>query len=170
MNHIHYLNSFKNAANRPDKKLLSKKQVEVETGIWLECIVLRLQKKHWANSPYDKPHSGSSIFFSVWLNDKTIKKNKILYNIHALKLRQLKGYAITSKAFASGVRKKFKNFEHQWPNVSVDFGPQTLMQGWEKMETAHLEKTILELADKFLEIDFLIDDLLGDYKLKNIYF
>jgi hypothetical protein len=137
----------------------------VQTGTWLESVVLKLHKKHWANMPFETPQSGSAIFFSIWMNDKTLKEDKLFYNIHALRLRQLKGYSITSREFAENFRKKFKQYENRWPNVSVDYGPLTLMEGWIKPDPTHLQKNILELANKFLEIDFLIDDLLMKYKV-----
>jgi hypothetical protein len=167
MDTLQYLDKFKKAVDKVDKKLLAKKQLEIDTGIWLDSVVLRLQKKHWANNPSEKPHSGSAIFFSVWLTDQSIKDNRILYNIHALKLRQLNGYTITSREFAAAFREKFIRFEQYWPNISVDHGPQTLIQGWKKTELEQMENNILELANKFLEIDVLIDELLTTYKSPN---
>jgi hypothetical protein len=159
-----YLAAFKKAAGKMDENLLAKKKLEIETGIWLESVVLRLQKSAWANKPYERPQSDTAIFFSIWLHDKTIKENKIFYNIHALKLRQLKGYKITSREFAAAFRSRFKPYAHQWPNVSVDFGPQTLMEGWEKLDTANIQEDVFKIASRFLEIDTLIDDLLDGYK------
>src|SRR3954464_10784433 len=93
------LAAFKQAANRLDGNLLIKKKLEIETGVWLSSVVLRLQKNAWANNPREKPHAGPAIFFSIWSNDQPIKDQKIFYNIHALKLRQLHGYRITSREF-----------------------------------------------------------------------
>ena len=63
-----------------------------------------------ANNPFEKPQPGPAIFFSVWIN-AGIKEHKLFYNIHALKLRQLKGYNITSRKFASDFREQFKSHE-----------------------------------------------------------
>ena len=162
----YYLNKFEKAAASLDKKLITKKEIEVETGVWLDSVVLRLQKKHWANMPFQRPQSGPAIFFSVWVNDKTLKAGKIFYNIHALKLRQLKGYSLTSREFANKFRESFKPFSNSWPNVSVDYGPLTLMEGWQKAEPETMQNDIAALANKFLQIDFLIDDLLNANRLK----
>ena len=166
MNSEYYLTKFEKAAASLDKKLVNKKGIEVETGVWLDSVVLRLQKKHWANLPFQKPQSGPAIFFSVWLNDKTLKAGKIFDNIHALRLRQLKGYSLTSREFANKFREGFKTFSNSWPNVSVNYGPLTLMEGWQKAEPEHLQNDIAALANKFLQIDFLIDDLLNANRLK----
>ena len=167
MDFPYYLNEFKQAADQLDKTLLAKKEIETETGIWLNSVVLRLQKRSWANKPSERPQSGAAIFFSAWLNAAAVKEDMLLYNIHALKLRQLSGYSIASREFAAAFRQRFKRVERQWPHVSTGFGPLTLMQGWKEIDTGHLPKDISVLANKFLEIDFLIDDLLRHYKRSN---
>jgi len=48
----------------------------------------------------ERVENTSGIFFSIWTNDRSIKKNRANYRIHALKLRELKGYAITRRDFA----------------------------------------------------------------------
>ena len=160
MNTICHFDIFQTAAAQLDKKILSKKQIEIATGMILESVFLKLYKTHWANATPDPLTSPSRIFFSVWLNDKAIKEGKLLYNIHALKLRQLKGYSITSREFATAFRIKFKTFEKHWPNVSTKFGPLTLMEGWTKLNEATIQDDIIKLGKQFLEIDYLIDDLL----------
>ncbi len=159
-----YLTEFKKAAGRLDGRLLAQKKMEVEVGVWLESVVLRLQKSAWANKPYERPQSDAAIFFSVWVSDKAVKEHKIFYNIHALKLRQLQGYKIASREFATAFRARFKPFEHRWPNVKTDFGPLTLMEGWEKPDRTTIEEDVFRIAGRFLEIDSLIDELLVRYR------
>ena len=166
MNFTYYLDKFQQASDRLDKKLLAKKQMEVAVGVYHDSVFLKLYKKAWANKVPDPLTSASRIFFSVWINDKLIQEQKIFYNIHALKLRQLNGYTITSRKFADDFRKSFRSFEHQWPNVSVQFGPLTLMEGWQKVDEKNFQKEMLELARRFLEIDYLVDDLLEKCKQK----
>ena len=164
-----YLDKFQKAAGQLDKKLLIKKKVEAAVVMYgEECVVLKLYKRAWINQFQDPLTSASRIFFSVWISDSTINEQKILYNIHALKLRQLKGYSIQSRKFADNFRARFKDFEHKWKNVSVNFGPLTLMEGWLKIDLENLQDEILELANNFLEIEYLIDDTLAHFKLAPI--
>ena len=86
MNFTYYLDKFQQSANRLDKKLLAKKQIEVAVGIYQDSVFLKLYKKAWANKVPDPLAAASRIFFSVWINDKLIQEQKIFYNIHALKL------------------------------------------------------------------------------------
>ena len=160
-----YLAKFQQASNHLDKRLLTKKQVESDVDMFgKDCVVLRLYKRSWTNQFQDPLKSESRIFFCVWISDSSIKEQKILYNIHALKLRKLKDYSIQSRKFADIFRAGFKSFEHQWKNVSVDFGPLTLMEGWIKIDVDNFQDDILELANHFLEIDHLVDDTLAHFK------
>ena len=160
-----YLHEFQKVAAQLDKKLLSKKKIESAVVMYGEdCVVLKLYKRSWTNELHSPLTSASRIFFSVWLNDSTIGEQKIFYNIHALKLRQLKGYSIQSRRFAGIFRNSFKNFEHKWENVSVNFGPLTLMEGWLKMDLRNFQCEILKLANNFLEIEHLVDETLAHFK------
>jgi hypothetical protein len=87
-----------------------------------------------------------------------------LYNIHALKLRQLKGYSIESRKFADTFRGEFKDFEYKWQNVSIKFGPLTLMEGLLKINAENFQDEILELVNNFLEIEYLVDETLAKFK------
>lgn len=165
MDYEYFLEKFRKSAAGIDESLLNKRQLKVYVGLTLNSVVLKLYKTEWTNDPADPINSKTRIFFAIWVNDETIKKNQIFYNIHALKLRELKGYSITSRDFANHFRNKFKPFEEAWKNVSAAFGPLTLMEGWEKFEDENLEKTILRLANNFLEIDHLIDDTLRKFRL-----
>jgi hypothetical protein len=68
-------------------------------GPYKACSVLKLQKPSWTNDPMDRVENTSGIFFSIWTNDRSMMKNRANYNIHALKLRDLKGYSIKSRDF-----------------------------------------------------------------------
>lgn len=159
-----YLPLFKKAADKLDKKLLHEKQIEVAVGIVLDSVFLKLYKKSWANPSQDPLTAESRIFFSVWINDSTIAKQKISYNIHAFKLRKLKGYTIESRKFAETFRAYFKNSEPKWENVSVDFGPLTLMEGWMTLDEKKTEDDLLQLSRNFLEIEHLIDSTLTEFR------
>jgi hypothetical protein len=159
-----YLKTFQKTADQIYNTSLKETDIDIKAGIWLNAPVIKLQKKDWANAALDKGPAGPSIFFSIWTGDKAIKENKILYNIHALKLRKLNGYTITSREFAAAFRERFKPFEHAWPNVSTAFGPLTLMEGWEKCNPEDPGNIIINLVNQFLKIDFIIDNLLNERK------
>ena len=159
---LNYLEKFQTAASQIDKTRLTRQQLEIAVGTFLHCHVLKIYKKSWAN-PLENPlTSPSRIFFSVWIDPA--KEQELYYNIHALKLRQLKGYKIESRKFAEAFRKSFKEFEPKWKNVSLKFGPLTLMQGSIPVDPENFQNEVLELSNKFLEIEHIIDLTLARYK------
>jgi hypothetical protein len=129
-------------------------------GFYEACSVLKLQKASWTNDPMDRVQNTSGIFFSIWMDKESVRKNRANYNIHALKLRQLEGYSITSRDFASEFRKGFASKRNTWPNVSVTYGPQTLMQGWIEVDPNNFEESVLSLMESFQRLTPLIDRLL----------
>jgi hypothetical protein len=167
-----YLERFQEAAGRIDKGLLARRRrsadagpIEVATGLFKDSVFLKLYKRSWASPGQDPLIAESRIFFSVWVSDSAIREEKLFYNIHALKLRKLKGYSIESRKFADVFRAGFKDFAPQWENVSVKYGPLTLMEGWIKTDPGNFEEEILELVGKFLEIEYLVDEALAKFKL-----
>ena len=165
MDTLFYFEKFQKASDKIDKKLLAKKQVQNKVVLFgKDCVVLKLYKSSWANPFQDPVTSESRIFFSVWISNSSLKEEKLFYNIHALKLRKLKGYAIESRKFAFIFREHFEAFEHKWENVRVDFGPLTLMEGWVKFDPKNFQTDILELANQFLDIEHLVDETLAHFK------
>jgi hypothetical protein len=141
---------------RPSDGLICKQ------GLYNDCCVLKLQKAAWTNDRMDQLRNETGIFFSIWTNAKAAAgKNRANYNIHALKLRQLAGYSITSRDFANEFRKSFSSLCAAWPNVSVDYGPLTLMQGWIEVDVNRFEKDALGLMERFQSVSPLIDRLLA---------
>jgi hypothetical protein len=164
MNTAHYLAVFTKAADRLNKALLHRKQIEPAVGEVLDSVFLKLYKRSWLNPNEDPLTADTRIFFSVWVNDSTLSEQKLFYNIHALKLRKLKGYTIESRKFADVFRKEFKSVAKQWPNVSVKFGPLTLMEGWITIDEDNLENQITTIASQFLLLAPLVDRALTVFK------
>jgi len=129
-------------------------------GIYHDSVVLKLQKAAWTNDRMDQLPNQTGIFFSIWANAGTAARSRVNYNIHALKLRRLVGYSITSRDFANDFRKNFASMRAAWPNVSVDYGPLTLMQGWLEIDLNTFEKDALALMERFEQVSPMIDRLL----------
>ena len=129
-------------------------------GFYKNCIVLKLQKPHWTNDPMDRVQNESGIFFSIWIEEKATRTNRANYNIHALKLRELKQFAISSRDFAADFRRNFASVRNAWPNVSTDYGPLTLMEGWIDFRPDTCESEIVALMERFQQLSPVIDRLL----------
>lgn len=156
---------FERAARRV-RPALRPHQLEVEAGSWLGSSALKVQKPSWTQSRAmpNEPHAGT--FFSVWVEPKGLKKKQAFYNIHALRLRSLNAYELQSREFAEAFRTRFARQRAEWPNVSIDFGPQTLMQGWIPLDESRLEQDAAKLILQFVPLSELIDDLLEQRKAR----
>lgn len=159
-----YLERFRKAVNLLNPEQLKEMQLEVAVVEVLNCVCLKIYKKVWCSPNEDSLLAKSRIFFSVWISEESDREQKLLYNIHAFKLRYLPGYAIESRKFADLFRRDFKAFEQQWPNVSVKYGPLTLMEGWTGFDHKSIAQEIIALANNFLTIAPLIDDTLASFK------
>ena len=161
----HFTEIFSRIKSDSAPRLLAKTSLVCTTGFYTGCPVLKLQKASWTNDELPKTPSTSGLFFSIWISEKGLAKNQVSYNIHALKIKDLNGYQIKkSREFASDFRSKFQAHRGFWPNVGTDYGPQTLMEGWIRLNLATFEKDTLNLMRQFVEMHGLIDALLDRYK------
>ncbi|MCR8560662.1 hypothetical protein KXD93_23605 [Mucilaginibacter sp. BJC16-A38] len=165
MDTSYYLQIFQSAAEQLDKQLFARRELKIAVVVYHESVVLKVYKQSWASPVQDPLTAETRIFFSVWINYSETQKQKLFYNIHAFKLRKLSGYEIESRKFAAIFRSGFKKYEHEWQNVSLNFGPLTLMQGWVQSETEQVQDEIIKLSYNFLEIVHLIDSTIATFKI-----
>ena len=123
---------------------------------------LKLLKDAWTNDSHDQLRNTSGIFFSIWESTRKGDEDRLLYNIHALKMRQLQGYKARSREFAFAFRREFLPYWGAWPHVSTDYGPLTLMQGWIERRPHRLARDIYDLAQPFQDLVPVIDRLLSE--------
>jgi hypothetical protein len=155
------LQAFKNVKSDFDRSGPLESDLICKVGLMSGCPVLKIQKPAWTNDSMEELPNQTGIFFSIWQDEMGVKTNRLLYNVHALKLRTLRGYAITSRDFADEFRSAFQLQAKLWQNVSVAFGPLTLMQGWQHFEPSHAEQQVHLLIRQFEGIAPIIDDLLS---------
>lgn len=139
-----------------------------KTGVWPdatapEAAVLKIFKAHWMPDWQDEVVGTTvGIFFSVWIDEAAVKRGGLHYNLHALKLRQLPGYVLESRKFASAFRATFGPRSTGWPAVKMAFGPQTLFQGFAKCPLERADVGAYNLAKKFTSLGGVVDGLLKD--------
>jgi hypothetical protein len=156
-----FCEAFRNIKREYDRRDSKVSDLVCKEGFYSGCPVIKLQKAAWTNDSMRSVPNQSGIFFSVWLDEKGLAKNRAHYNVHALKLRQLEGYKLTSIDFAKHFRQAFKRYQKAWPNVRVDYGPLTLMEGWIEIDLNTFEHDVLELMNGFAQLSRIIDELLG---------
>ncbi len=124
-------------------------------------MVLKLRQHHWSPELTDAIVSEIGIFFSVWIECDGGPEDRLHYNLHALKLRQLKPYRLESRKFARAFREAFSSRSAGWPNVRTDYGPQTLFQGFVVCPQSHIEEAATELTDRFAPLADVVNRLLA---------
>lgn len=165
MDYNFYQQKFQEALDQISQKEFNALGLKISVEIILESVALKIYKPEWSNDLQSPLDASSRIFFSVWISDKTIEEGRLYYNIHALKLRELKGYKIQSRNFAEDFRNRFTKYQKNWDNVSVKYGPLTLMQGWCELKQENLQQDIIKLSQSFLEISSIIDETLSHFKI-----
>ncbi|MBC8109337.1 MAG: hypothetical protein H7Z14_22325 [Anaerolineae bacterium] len=154
------LATFRKIQRDLGKKLLADHQLVCKVGAYKGSAVIKLQKANWTNDQMNVVPNTSGIFFSVWVDEKFDRSGRISYNIHALKLRELKGYQIRrSTDLAATFRARFGKVKAAWPNARVDYGPLTWMQGWIPA-TATVKQDVERLLAEFVRMHPIIDEVL----------
>lgn len=124
------------------------------------CPPLYLAKPHWTNRFDPDRESTLGIFCSIWVAPTMLKKKHFAYNIHAKTLAKLPGYQLKPREFAAEFRALVKSDVSAWPNIRLDYGPSTLLQGKEICELDSFAEKVEERILGFVDIYEHIDDLL----------
>lgn len=163
MDYNFYNETFRQAITELSKEKLEQNGLKLSVEIVLDSVALKIYKPEWSSDIHSPLDAVGRIFFSIWVNDTTLQEGRIYYNIHALKLKELKRYRIPGRKFADDFRNEFMKYQKGWPNVNIKYGPLTLMQGWMEWKTDTLQKNIDELVQDFIKISPVIDMVLEKY-------
>lgn len=131
-----------------------------------DSAVFYLAKNEWTNRLVKKAGEDTQgVFCSLWTNAELIKQGRFSYNIHSLKLHALPACRLTSRKFAEDFRNAVKDRIREWPNVRTDYGPLTLLQGYELCELDDFSTKARERVEAFASISGIIDALFEQGKL-----
>ncbi len=125
-----------------------------------EEAVLYVAKNNWTNRFDPQRKSTVGIFFSVWVTPELLDKQEFAYNIHSKQLRKLPGYRLTSKKFANDFRELVQDRVSAWPNIRLDYGPLTLLQGRDSCRLETFAVKVKQRVTEFTGIHEEIDNLL----------
>ncbi|WP_147263321.1 hypothetical protein [Roseimicrobium gellanilyticum] len=156
-----YLAILESVRDTISSDLMHQHQLRCEVGDWMDSAVLKLQKDSWTSGG-----TAQGIFFSIWLGEKELKARRFNYNIHALKMSDLPGHFVKPREFAAAFREKLEadDLNSGWPNLSTDYGPQTLMQGWMPLDEVTFRQDVEALIERFVGMLQVIDALLLERK------
>lgn len=126
------------------------------------CPPLYIAKPHWTNRFDEERESTIGIFCAIWVAPTLLKKRQFAYNIHSKTLHKLPGYKLKSRKYANDFRRLVKSQVAQWPGISLDYGPLTLLEGKDTCDLDSFSEKVEERIFGFVDIHQHIDDLLED--------
>ena len=132
-----------------------------------EDSYLYIAKKHWTNRFDLEREATIGVFFCVWVSPELVEKQEYAYNIHSKQLHKLPTYKLASREFANEFPKIVKTRVSSWPNIRMDYGPITLLEGRGTLELGSFKETIEERISEFVGIHAQIDKLLEVSALSN---
>lgn len=153
-NHLAIFNALKSERAAHFK---SQHGLDIKTGEGLGAAILKLLKPSWTTDGPDDILNTNGLFFSVWVDADCEAKGIARFNLHAKKLRFIKGQAFAAREFARGFRVQAQDEMSAFPNWNYPKGPITLFQGHIPLDTATLHTETAALMDRFAALCPLID-------------
>jgi hypothetical protein len=134
----------------------------IKVGEGLGADILKLLKPSWTTDDPREILNTNGLFFSVWVDDACKAGGIVRYNLHAKKLRFIKGETFAAREFARAFRAQSKDELEGWPNWSYPKGPITLFEGHFELDDATLRLETSALMDRFITLTPTLDRLLAE--------
>ena len=152
-----YLTVFHQLATEQASFYKSQHGLAVKSGEGMGAAILKLLKPEWTTDRASEFLNTNGVFFSVWVDADCQAKGIARYNLHAKKLRFIKGERFEARQFV----RKFRDAMdlRNWPNASFPKGPITLFEG--HVELAGLREETVSLMDKFATMVPMLERVLG---------
>jgi hypothetical protein len=133
----------------------------VKAGEGLDAVILKVLKPAWTTDPPEQFLNTNGMFFSVWVDAAASAHRRARYNLHAKKLRTLKGEAFAAREFARSFRSQAGPALKDWPAVAFPKGAITLFEGHVRLDTKTLAAETSALIDRFVALVPMIDAMLA---------
>ncbi len=158
-----YLNILKQQEHRLAPGLLKRHRLVCKQLTFEGTAPLYVAKPHWTNRFDAEKDSTIGLFFAIWVTPQLIERKQFAYNLHSKQLRNLPGYKVTSRKFASEFRIAIKDKVSDWPEISLDYGPVTLFEGRDSCERDSFAQKVEQRVTAFVKIHAEVDTLLAGY-------
>ena len=156
-----YLATFQALVAERGTEFLSQHGLVAKAGLGLDAAILKLLKPHWTTDEPGALLNSNGVFFGVWVDQACVAKRRVRYNLHAKKLRFLKGGAFPAREFARAFRAEAGSALRSWPAMRFPKGPITLFEGEVPLDPATLKPEASALMDLFAALAPLIDQMLA---------
>ncbi len=122
----------------------------IKTGEGLGAAILKLLKPSWTTDAPSDLLNTNGLFFGVWVDAECEAKGIARYNLHAKKLRAIKGDGFPARQFVRSFRAAADLTD--WPNVNFPKGPITLFEGHVTLDVNTLKSETSTLMDRFAKL------------------
>jgi hypothetical protein len=133
----------------------------IKTGEGLGAAILKLLKPSWTTDGPGEILNTNGLFFGVWIDAECEAKGIIRYNLHAKKLRFIKGEKFAAREFVRAFRVQGQMELENWPNWSFPKGPITLFEGHVPLDAKTLHAETSTLMDRFAALTPFLETLLA---------
>ena len=156
-----YLDIFSTLAAARVDGLRAQHGLVIKSGEGMGAAILKVLKPGWTTDPPEQFLNTNGLFFSVWVDAACVTQKRVRYNLHAKKLRNLKGEAFAAREFARVFRTEAGGALQAWPSAVYPKGPITLFEGHVHLDIRTLEAETSTLIDRVIELVPLIERMLA---------
>lgn len=135
----------------------------IKTGEGLGAAILKVLKPEWTMDKPGEILNTNGLFFSVWVDAACESKGIVRYNLHAKKLREIKGASFAAREFVRSFRAQCGEELKPWPNWSYPKGPITLFDGHVPLNAATLHAETEGLINRFAALTPMLDRLFAEF-------
>jgi hypothetical protein len=157
-----YLDVFNAIKSERSAEFQAQHGLTLKTGEALGAAILKLLKPSWTTDGSDNILNTNGLFFGVWIDAECEAKGIARYNLHAKKLRMIKGEKFAAREFARAFRAQAKDELAGWPNWSYPKGPITLFEGHIPLDRTTLHADTAKLMDRFAALTPFLEKLMPD--------
>ena len=136
--------------------------LDIKTGEGLGAAILKVLKPTWTTDKPSEILNTNGLFFSVWVDAACESEGILRYNLHAKKLRAIKGEKFAAREFVRSFRAQCGEELRSWPNWSYPKGPITLFEGSFPLDEATLGAETSKIISRFAALTPQLDRLLQD--------
>jgi hypothetical protein len=155
-----YLDIFNALKAERSAEFQAQHGLTIKSGEGHGAVILKLLKPTWTTDAADEFLNSNGLFFSVWVDAPCEAKGIARYNLHAKKLRFIKGERFEARQFVRTFRAAVDL--RDWPNVSFPKGPITLFEGHVALDARTLHQETATLIDRFAKMVPMLEQVLGE--------
>jgi hypothetical protein len=157
-----YLEVFNAVKAEREYGLQWQHQLSIKTGEGLGAALLKVMRPAWTTDAPEELLNTNGLFFSIWVDAACEAKGFARYNLHAKKLRAIKGEAFAAREFARAFRAQCGDELKGWPNWNYPKGPITLFEGEFPLALETLHAKSSELITRFVGLTPKLEKLLDE--------